>query len=492
MMSTLSALLVGARRLVHRQYPRSLFSSLPETVASIAGQPTCETHPELLAEKEVQPGITNEEFCARRQRFADQLAPGSLAILGAGPTQYMSGIIPYPYRPNSCFQYLTGIIQPDTLATIDSSGRFVVYTPDESEFRNTWTGPLMDTRAAMEVFGADDAYVVSEIGTRLKRAIQSSRALYLDLNASAAHLATADHWRLALQVMQELQDEARPVHGFNSIIHRMRWKKSAAEVALMRTSAQVAAEAMTACMVATGQRSSRSARSEHDVSALFEYECRVRGAQRMAYPPVVAAGADATTIHYSRNDKVLRPESRDLLLVDAGCEYYGYCSDVTRTWPVSGRFEGAHRDVYQAVYETHAALLRSVRPGVTLRQLHHMSVDLLRDALRSLGLSGHAMIGPSANDYRIFYPHSVGHWLGLDTHDSASVSHDLPLDDGVCLTIEPGLYIPDEDRYGHFRGIGVRIEDDVLFVADGREGGAEVLSATCPTSVEEIESLLNL
>ena len=301
----------------------SSFSSLPAAV-SVAGQPTSETHPELLRDKEVQPGITNEEFRSRRRRFADQLAPGSVAVLGASPTQYMSGIIPYPYRPNSCFQYLTGIIQPDTLATIDSSGRFVVYAPDESEFRNTWTGALMDTRAAIEVFEADDAYNVSEIKTRLKRSVQDSTALYLDLNASAAHLATAEHWRLALQVVQDLKDEARPVHGLNSIIHRMRWKKSDAEVALMRTSARVAAESMAACMRHTKDAKDAKAISEHDISALFEFECRIRGAQRMAYPPVVASGADATTIHYSRNDKVLRPESGELLLVDAGCEYYGY------------------------------------------------------------------------------------------------------------------------------------------------------------------------
>jgi len=159
---------------------------------------------------------------------------------------------------------------------------------------------------------------------------------------------------------------------------------------------------------------------------------------------------------------------------------------VTRTWPTSGRFEGAHRDVYQAVYETHAALLRACRPGSTLRQLHHMSVDLLRDALRSLGLSPHSMIGPSTNDYRVFYPHSVGHWLGMDTHDAASVSHDQPLEAGVCLTIEPGLYIPDAARYGPFRGIGVRIEDDVLIVEDG----AEVMSGSCPASIEGIEELM--
>lgn len=261
----------------------SSFSSLPAAV-SVAGQPTSETHPELLRDKEVQPGITNEEFRSRRRRFADQLATGSVAVLGASPTQYMSGIIPYPYRPNSCFQYLTGIIQPDTLATIDSSGRFVVYAPDESEFRNTWTGALMDTRAAIEVFEADDAYNVSEIKTRLKRSVQDSTALYLDLNASAAHLATAEHWRLALQVVQDLKDEARPVHGLNSIIHRMRWKKSDAEVALMRTSARVAAESMAACMRHTKDAKDAKAISEHDISALFEFECRIRGRSEWRTP----------------------------------------------------------------------------------------------------------------------------------------------------------------------------------------------------------------
>lgn len=468
MLSTFSTLLTRSRQ---SRWART-WSSLP-AVSFNAGQPTAETHPELLEQQEVQPGITKDELRERRRRFAEQLAPGTLAILGASPTQYMAGIIPYPYRPNSCFQYLTGIIQPDTLATIDSSGRFVVYAPDRSEFRNTWTGALLDARAAIDAFQADAAYSASEIGIQLKAAVQRSTGVYLDLNASASHLATADHWRLALQVVQD-QNESRPIRGLNSIIHRMRWKKSEAELALMRRSAGIAAEAMTMCMSATNRSGATS--SEHELSALFEYECRTRGAQRMAYPPVVASGSDATTIHYSRNDKQLVPG--DLLLVDAGCEYYGYCSDVTRTWPVGGRFEGANRDVYEAVLETHAALLRACVPGNTLRQLHHMSVDMLRDALRSLGLEG---------DYKTFYPHSVGHWLGMDTHDAPSVSHDLPLEDGVTLTIEPGLYIPDDPRYGHYRGIGVRIEDDVL-IRNG--GGCEVLSASAPCGPDEIERLL--
>lgn len=468
MLSTLSTLLARSRK----GRGGRAWSSLP-AVSFNVGQPTAETHPELLREQEVQPGITKGELRARRRRFAEQLAPGTLAILGASPTQYMAGIIPYPYRPNSCFQYLTGIIQPDTLATIDSSGRFVVYAPDQSEFRSTWTGALMDARAAIHAFEADAAYAVSEIGIQLKAAVQRSTGLYLDLNANASQLATEDHWRLALQVVQD-QRETRPIRGLHSIIDRMRWKKSDAEVALMRRSASIAADAMSMCMSATYRSGEMS--SEHELSALFEYQCRTRGAQRMAYPPVVASGPDATTIHYSRNDKQLVPG--DLLLVDAGCEYYGYCSDVTRTWPVSGRFEGANRDVYQAVLETHAALLRACVPGYTLRQLHHMSVDLLRDAMRSLGLEG---------DYKTFYPHSVGHWLGMDTHDVASVSHDLPLEGGVTLTIEPGLYIPDEPQYGHYRGIGVRIEDDVL-VRDG--GGCEVLSASAPRELDEIEMLM--
>lgn len=447
----------------------------------VAGQPTPASHPYILNKKELQPGISMEEFSSRRKRFADQMDPGSIAIVGSSPTTYMSGIIPYPYRPNSSFQYLTGITQPDMLGTIDASGHFILYCADPSDFRDTWTGALASKDAAKEAFGADEVFYVSELPYRLNRSIeeQKNKIVYLDLNEDTRKLMAADQWQHALGIVSKVKD-THTILSYNAILHAMRWKKSEAEIDLMRRSAQISATSMMDCMRTTSPET-----TEHDLSALFEYKCRIQGAQRMAYPPVVASGPDACTIHYSRNDK--RLDQHSMVLMDAGCEYYGYCSDVTRTWPVSGIFEGPSKDVYQAVYEAHQHLLQECRPGKTLREIHTLSIDLLQQGLRSLACTSTLQSILISRSYRKFYPHSVGHWLGMDTHDCPAVSHDVPLEPQVTLTIEPGLYIPNTKEHGHFKGIGVRIEDDICITKDG----AEVLSDRVPTDISSIEQIIH-
>jgi len=446
-----------------------------------AGQPTSATHPNLLQKGEIQPGITMREFEDRRKRFADRMDPGSFAIIGSSPTTYMSGIIPYPYRPNAGFQYLTGIIQPDMIATIDSTGHFTLYCPNPSDMRDTWTGALASKDAGREAFGANEVHYVSELPFRLQKLAseQIRKTIYIDMNEDSRRLLTAEQWQHAMQVVQSVKD-THTILSYNAILHSMRWKKSPAEIQLMRQSSQVASNAMIRCIEATSART-----TEHELSALFEYVCRSQGAQRMAYPPVVASGPDACTIHYSRNDKEL--DENSMILMDAGCEYYGYCSDVTRTWPVGGRFLGPMRDVYQAVHEAHQHLLQQCKPGRTLREIHMLSVDLLKQGLRSLSCTSVLESILVANSYRTFYPHSVGHWLGMDTHDCPAVSHELPLEPNVTLTIEPGIYIPDKAEYGHYRGIGVRIEDDVCITEDG----ADVLSKSVPTDIPSIEQIMN-
>ena len=198
---------------------------------------------------------------------------------------------------------------------------------------------------------------------------------------------------------------------------------------------------------------------------------------------MVASGPDATTVHYLRNYKVLA--DWDLVLMDAGCEWHGYASDVTRTWPVNGKFSKEQREIYEVVRKAHAACLAQVRPGATLRQLQATSVRVVTEGLHSLGLVGGGAVA-AAGAYRRFYPHSLGHWLGMDTHDVPVVSPDQPMLPGVVLTVEPGLYVPNAAAYGKYAGLGVRLEDDVLVT----EGGAEVLSEGLPLRPEDVEGLL--
>lgn len=445
-----------------------------------AGQPTPASHPYLLQEGDIQPGISKEEFSSRRKEFARRMDPGSFAIVGSSPTTFMSGIIPYPYRPNAGFQYLTGSIQPDMMAIIEYTGHFTLYCADPSDMRDTWTGALASRDACREFFGADEVHYVSELPFRLKRLVanQTHKKIYIDLSEDTRRLLSAEQWQHALGVVNAVKD-THTILSHNAILHSMRWKKSDAEIRLMRESANIAAHAMIRCMQATSHRT-----TEHELSALFEYTCRSKGAQRMAYPPVVGSGPDACTIHYSRNDKKL--DENSMVLMDAGCEYYGYCSDVTRTWPVGGRFTGPMKDVYEAVHEAHQHLVQQCTPGKTLREIHAKSIDLLSKGLRSLACTSTLESALIGNSYRTFYPHSVGHWLGMDTHDCPAVSHDLPLEPNVTLTIEPGIYIPDTPKYGHFRGIGVRIEDDICTT----ETGADVLSCSVPTDIPSIERIM--
>lgn len=433
---------------------------------------------QLLSDGEIQPGISSAEYSLRRQLLSRSLPDGGLAVSEAAPQVFMAGVIPYPYRQDADFQYLTGIIQPGPVGTIRSDGRYTLFFPDNDAWRETWDGARLQEEAALEFFGADEAYPLSEMPQQLSTMLGTASAVALDTDRpDVMPLASAVGQLPAFKHAQG----AGKIQPLKQLVHRLRWVKSDSELALMRRSAGLAAHAMSECM-----KGSFPGVSEHSMAALFEYKCKTAGAQRMAYPPVVAGGANACTIHYSRNDRSLPGD--EMVLLDGGCELYGYCSDVTRTWPIGGKFSGAQAAVYGAVLDAHRRLLSAVRPGATLRALHHASIRLLSEALVELGLSKGASTEAIMRNqtFRTFYPHAVGHWLGMDTHDSATMSHDRPLEPGVVLTIEPGLYIPDREEFGPLAGIGVRLEDDVAVTADG----AEVLSAAVPLEPREVEAMV--
>ncbi|KAK9822676.1 hypothetical protein WJX81_007251 [Elliptochloris bilobata] len=468
-----------------RRYQQVAQAVWPHVHPAVTGQPTWLTHPELLAEGELAPGLSGAEFSDRRARLARLLPPGGVAVVPGSAKTYRTGAIPYPYRQDADFLYLTGITQ-QAVAVISApstpgEARYTLFVPKGSLERERWDGASLNCEAAVGVFGADEAYPVSELETRLGALLAGSTCVVYDSDAdrsSPAWQAAALRAALQLALGQLPEERVQPLRHY---LHPLRWVKSAAELALLRKSAAISAAAMARCL-----RLTREGVSESVLAATFEYECRVRGAQHMAYPQVVGSGLDACTIHYSRNDKMA--QDGDLLLMDAGNEYYGYCSDVTRTWPVSGAFSPQQRDVYEVVRDTHRQCVAACQPGATLRQIHQLSVRLLCDGLAQLrvfpGLSPDTLAGGA---YQTVYPHSVGHWLGLDTHDTAAVGYDRPLRPGVTLTVEPGLYLPpDSIRFGRFAGIGVRIEDDVVV----SQAGPEVLSASVPADAEEVERLV--
>jgi Xaa-Pro aminopeptidase len=264
------------------------------------------------------------------------------------------------------------------------------------------------------------------------------------------------------------------------LMHKLRWRKSPAEITAMEATCDAAALAIAACMAHT-----RPGVHEQDLAALFRFRTQLAGAQHLAYPTVVASGANTCVLHYGRNDSIA--DAGGLVLLDGGCERWGYASDVTRTWPASGRFSSVQRDVYEVVLQAHHECVAACKVGATLRGIHDLSVTILTEGLRSLGVLP-AGVGGGGSVHHV-YPHSVGHWLGLDTHDCKTVTNTWPLDAGVVLTIEPGLYLQSGRGFNvppGLDGIGVRIEDDVLVTVDG----PRVLSSSVPVAIGEVEDLV--
>ena len=274
--------------------------------------------------------------------------------------------------------------------------------------------------------------------------------------------------------------QSRGAQPIKELVHRQRLIKSPAEQNVMREASRVGSEAFRETI-----RWSRGRRLEAELAAKMEFECRMRGASGLAYVPVVAGGDRANIVHYVRNDRVIEEDS--LVLMDAGAKAHGYCNDITRTWPISGRFTAPQRELYEAVLRVQKRCIQAASkyrqfPDLTLNALNHVATVLFVDELGALGFKD-----PERAVQRLF-PHSIGHYLGLDLHDCPSVSCDEPLTEGMVITIEPGLYIPASSGYpARYHGIGVRIEDDILLGA----GGVQNLTEAVPRDAEEIEHLMH-
>ena len=464
-----------------------------------AGQPTRESHPQLLAAGEVTPGISGAEYAARRSALAARLPPGSVVVVPAAPVLRFHGTaIPVPsgYRQDANFFYLTGCGEPGVVAVLECVGggappsyTLACAAPDDGAHRAWWNARVSPATAAH--LGADEAVTHEALPEVLAAALRrcSGRLVWdgpggalLDLPDAALPAAGAPGLAArALRAAAKALGATALVRGspLRPALAPLRWRKSPAEAALMRASAQLSAAGLAAAAGACVPGAIEGA-----AAAAHEAHCRSLGASRLAYPSVCGSGVNACAIHHGRYDGVLC--ASDAFLMDAGCELHGYCSDVTRTWPVVRRFSAAQRALYDVVVGAHAACLAAVRPGASLASLHELAVRELSHGIAEIGLVPGATAAQMARgSYFSFFPHALGHGLGLDTHDTPSVPGATPLQPGCVITVEPGLYVwPDQPGVNDaFRGIGVRIEDDVLIT----EAGAEVLSRDAPTAAADVE-----
>jgi len=421
--------------------------------------------------------------------FMRRMEPNSVAILPAAREVTRSNDTEYRFRQDSDFYYLTGFQEPDAIAVVAPAkdARYTLFVRPRDPEKEVWNGRRAGVEGAKQSFGADAAFPVEEFQDKLTELLDGARNLYYRLGNGNPDLDQTIVRQLARMRSLARRGIRAPqtITDPGSILHEMRLIKTEEEIALMQRSADIASEAHREAM-----KSARAGMKEYELEALVEYIFRRNGANAPAYGSIVGGGANATILHYVNNDAELR--DGDLLLIDAGAEFEGFASDITRTFPVNGKFTDAQREVYNLVLECQERCIEMTAPGVTLDEMHQRSVEILTEGMVRLGLlKGDVKKLIEEEAYKKFYMHRLGHYLGMDVHDVGLYHSDgqpRPVEAGIVMTVEPGLYISEdaEDVPDKYRGIGVRIEDDVLVTTDG----FRVLTDKAPKSIEEIEALM--
>lgn len=425
-------------------------------------------------------------YMSRRARLARAMGNG-VAIVPTAPERARNRDAHYPYRFDSYFYYLTGFREPEAVLAIvgGEAAKCVLFCRDKDPEREIWDGFRCGPEAARTAFGFDEAYPVTKLDALMPELLADQPALFCHLGADNAWDARVVGW------INEVRGRARSgiaapreISDVHALLDEMRLIKDEAELDIMRRAGVISVGAHRRAM-----RAAHPGRAEYEIEAELLHEFRRQGAQAPAYSPIVAGGAHACILHYVQNDGVLK--DGDLLLVDAGCELDGYAADITRTFPVNGRFGGPQKDVYELVLAAQSAAIAAVRPGIPWIAPHEAAVKVLTQGLIDLGLlSGSVDLALETEAYKKFYMHRTGHWLGLDVHDAGDYKREgewRRFEPGMVLTVEPGCYIRAGDGVSErFANIGVRIEDDVLVTASG----CEILTGNAPKQVAEIENLM--
>ena len=413
---------------------------------------------------------------------------GGVAVIPSAPISVRSNDVEYVYRQDNDFYYLTGFAEPESVAVFapgNKGGEYLLFVRARDREREIWTGRRAGIEGAISEFGANAAYRIDELDRVLPEILARVESIYYPLGNNEPMNQRMVGWLRQCQAMRP-----RSGSGANSlldpreILHEMRLFKEPDELELMRRAIAISNLAHRRAM-----REARGGKGEWAVEAAIDYAFRSEGAAGPSYPSIVAGGANATILHYINNDRELR--QGDLLLIDAGCEYQFYASDITRTFPVGARFTPVQRDLYQLVLDAQQAGIEVVKPGASIDDVHDASLKVLVEGMRSLKmLKGSAEEIVTSGSYRRFYMHRTSHWLGMDVHDVGNYRKDGKprlLEPGMVLTCEPGIYISpdDEEAPEEMRGIGIRIEDDVLVTP----GGYEVMSIAVPKQVPEVEAL---
>jgi Xaa-Pro aminopeptidase len=428
-----------------------------------------------------------KEFEKRRRILMDLMGPGGIAVLAAAPESVRSRDVTHSYRQDSDFYYLTGFCEPEAVAVLipeRRQGQFIIFCRERDREREMWNGLRAGPEGVVAEYGADDAFPLEDIDDILPGLLEQTERVYYSMGVFAEFDQRLLTWMRQLRSRRQSGHAPDELITLDHLVHEMRLFKSAREAKVMKRSARIAEgahrRAMSIC---------KPGMKEYELAAEFYHEFARHGAE-CSYQPIVASGSNACILHYTENNAVLN--DGDLILIDAGCEYELYASDITRTFPVNGQFSSNQRALYDIVYAANRAAIAQVKNGNHWNDPHDAAVKEITRGLRDVGiLKGRLSTLLKSKAYLPYFMHKTGHWLGIDVHDVGDykiADHPRLLEPGMVMTIEPGIYVsPDMKGVSKsWKGIGIRLEDDVYL----SRAGSEVLSNRLPSSAQEIEEFM--
>ena len=430
-----------------------------------------------------------KEYAKRRQQLMDMMSPNSIAIIPSAPPTIRNRDVEHPFRQDSDFYYLSGFAEEHAVVVLlpgREHGEYVLFCQEKLKEQEIWTGRRVGPEAAPQVLGCDDAFPISDIDDILPGLIEGKDRVYASLGVSPNFdnqlMQCVNH------IKMQVRNGATPPREFSALdhlLHEIRLIKSAAEIKVMQRAADISADAHTRVMSMV-----KPGMYEYELEAELMRTFMATGSRWPAYPSIVGTGDNACILHYTQNTEEIK--DGDLILIDAGCELDYYASDITRTFPANGKFSEPQRKLYQLVLDANYAAIAAVKPGVDWNTPHEVAVKVLVEGLVEYGLlQGEVSELIESLAYKPFYMHKTGHWLGMDVHDVGEYRIDGEwriLEEGMVMTIEPGLYIAPDDLTvdEQWRGIGIRIEDDVVVTKDG----CKVLTTGVVKDVADVEALI--
>jgi len=433
--------------------------------------------------------MTRQEFINRRKHLMQMMEPDAVAILPAAPMRIRNRDVEHSYRADSDFYYLTGFAEPEAVAVLvpgRKQAEYILFCRERDETTETWTGRMAGQDGAVNDFAADDSFPIDDIDDILPGLLENKQRVYYTMGTHPDFDQRLIGWvnRLRKQSRMGIHTPGEFV-SLDHLLHDMRLVKSSYEIKMMRKAADISARAHCLAMQAC-----QPGMYEYQLEATLLHSFMQQGARETAYSSIVGGGVNGCVLHYTENRDKLK--ANDLLLIDAGAEYDYYASDITRTFPVSGKYSKAQRAIYEIVLDAQLAAIEQIKPGNHWNEPHECAVEVITDGLLKLGLlTGSKKAAIAKEKYKKFYMHRTGHWLGMDVHDVGDYKVEdewRMFEPGMTLTVEPGIYINDRDSKvaKKWHNIGIRIEDDVLVTKDGYE----VLSKGAPKQPDEVEAMM--